>query len=712
MVTNLFALGVLLAVPSMQPPSTPKEPVADEYHGVKVVDDFRWLEDWSSPRVKQWSDQQNDYTRATLDALPGVDDVRARMAALLSATSASYGSPAWTKGRLLAIKSQPPKQQSFLVSMPGPMHADQERVILDPNVMDPEGGTTIDWFVPSPDGTMVAVSLSEHGSEAGNVHVYDLATGKKVHETIERVQGGTAGGDLAWAPDSRGFYYTRYPREGERPAADMHFYVQVYFHALGEDPAKDRYEVGKDFPRVAEIVLECLDSGPMAGTVLASVQKGDGGEFMHFVRNDGAWRRITRYEDRVVQAVMTPQGSVVMVSYKDAPRGKVLMMTLDEPRIAAAREIIPQGEHAVVNEFFEASNLLATSDTLYVSYQTGGPSVVRAFGYDGAERWAISGGEVAAVHGLTALDNGQVLLSVASYVEPLRWMVHDGKDQSLSPTPLSSQYPFSFADYEVVREMATSKDGTKVPLNITRKKGIKLDGSHPCLVTGYGGYGVNIEPRFRAGTLALLEQGFVFAEANIRGGGEFGDLWHKQGNLTHKQNVFDDFAAAVEHMHKAGYSTPQRTAVTGGSNGGLLMAALFTQRPELAKCVVSRVGIYDMLRVELSANGEFNIPEFGTVKDPAQFKALHAYSPYHHVKEGVKYPPVLFMTGANDPRVDPMQSRKMTAKLQSVGATALLRTSSNSGHGAGTALSEQIEQSVDVNAFYFHHLGVSYRPVK
>jgi prolyl oligopeptidase len=247
------------------------------------------------------------------------------------------------------------------------------------------------------------------------------------------------------------------------------------------------------------------------------------------------------------------------------------------------------------------------------------------------------------------------------------------------------------------------------------RKGTKRDGSNPALVTGYGGYGTNLTPSFSAIRRVLLDQGFVCAVANLRGGGEYGEPWHRQGNLTHKQNVFDDFAAVLKLMIDRGYTNPEKLAIEGGSNGGLLMGAAFTQHPELMKTVVSHVGIYDMLRVERSANGVFNIAEFGTVENSEQFRALYAYSPYHHVKDSVRYPAVLFLTGANDPRVDPMQSRKMTARLQAATPSdvpILLRTSANSGHGAGTPLSERIEQTVDVFAFLFDQLGVSFRTLR
>lgn len=266
-----------------------------------------------------------------------------------------------------------------------------------------------------------------------------------------------------------------------------------------------------------------------------------------------------------------------------------------------------------------------------------------------------------------------------------------------------------FSDIEVVREFATSKDGTQVPLNILRRKGTPLDGNNPTLLTAYGGYGISLRPEFNFTDRIWFDRGGIKVIANIRGGGEYGEAWHFGGNLTHKQNGFDDFAASAQHLIERGYTKPARLATEGGSNGGLLMGAFLTQHPDLARAVVSHVGIYDMLRVELDPNGAFNVTEFGTVKDPAQFKALYAYSPYHHVVDGTKYPAVFFLAGATDGRVNPANSRKMTARLQaatSSGRPILLRLSGNSGHGMGTALSERIAQEADVFAFLFDQLGV------
>ena len=338
---------------------------------------------------------------------------------------------------------------------------------------------------------------------------------------------------------------------------------------------------------------------------------------------------------------------------------------------------------------------------LYVADLAGGPSQARFFGLNGGLKANLPVPPVSSVSALTA-SGEEALFRMESYVEGGAWYLFDPGTLQLKKAGLDGRVPSIAADYEAVREFA----GNKVPVNIIRKKGIKLDGSHPTLLYGYGGYGISLTPGFLSTQRVLLENGFVYAVANIRGGGEFGEQWHEEGNLTKKQNVFDDFAAAAKLLIDRGYTNTSKLAIMGGSNGGLLMGAELTQHPELFRAVVSFVGIYDMLRVELSPNGAFNVTEFGTVKEQDQFKALYAYSPYHHVKPGTQYPAVLFLTGDNDPRVDPMNSRKMTAILQSSGTKRpiLLRTTSEAGHGIGTARNERFAQWADAYAFLIQEL--------
>jgi prolyl oligopeptidase len=689
------------------PPATPKQPVTDEYQGEKIVDPYRWLENGDDPKVKAWSDAQNAYARGVLDALPHVAEIRARLTELENAASTTYGEITWKAGKLFAIKNQPPKQQPFLVVLTGPDETGSERVVVDPNVLDAKGGVVIDFYAPSPDGKLVAVSLSHGGTEEGDVHVYDVETGAERGDAVPRVNGGTAGGGVSWAGDSKGLFYTRYPRQGEKPEADMGFFQQVYFHALGEPTAKDRYEIGKDFPRIAEVKLETSEDGKW---VLASVQKGDGGEFAHYLRaGDGKWTQVTAFEDRVVHAALGHEGDVFLLSRAGAPRGKVLRLKAGEP-LAKAAEVVPQsapGGPVVVG-------LVVTPHRLYVTDQIGGPSQLRTFALDGKDAKTVDLPPVTAVGQVAPLAGDEVMFRTEMYTSPVALMRYDPAKNTAARTALSTSSSVDYTDTEVVRETATSKDGTKVPVNIIMKKGTKLDGSSPTVLSGYGGYGVSMQPGFSARRRIWIDQGGVLAIANIRGGSEFGDEWHLAGNLAKKQNVFDDFAAAMKHLVDRKYTSKEKLAIMGGSNGGLLMGAMLVQHPDMFKACVSSVGIYDMLRVELHPNGAFNVTEFGTVKNPEHYKAMRAYSPYHNVKDGAVYPPVLFLTGASDPRVDPYHSRKMTARLQEAEegkGTVLLRTSAG-GHGGGTPLSQRIEQGVDIYAFLFDRLGVDYKPVQ
>jgi prolyl oligopeptidase len=299
------------------------------------------------------------------------------------------------------------------------------------------------------------------------------------------------------------------------------------------------------------------------------------------------------------------------------------------------------------------------------------------------------------------------MILTSTFLTPLGWSRYDPVEGEVRRTALFSSSPADFSDCEVVREFAISRDGTKVPLNIIRRKGTRLEGDNPVLLTGYGGYGISLSPSFRSRRRLWLDMGGVVVVANLRGGGEYGEAWHTAGNLTNKQNVFDDFIACAEHLIKSKYTHPDRLSIEGGSNGGLLMGAALTQRPDLFRAVVSHVGIYDMLRVELDPNGAFNVTEFGTVTNPNQFEALYDYSPYHRVQAGTEYPAVMLMTGENDGRVLPYHSRKMAALLQASTASdkPILLRINTSGHGIGTALDETIAEDADVFAFLYSQLN-------
>ena len=716
----LLAAGIAtsaLAANIPAPPPTKAMPVEDTIQGQVVHDPYRWLENWDDPKVQAWSDAQNARTRTYLDALPAQEPAKKELTKLITATSPAYYDLHPEGNLVFAMYSDPAVQQPMLVTMDASADPKTRKVLIDPNKLDAKGHIAIDWFVPSHDGAKVAVSMSKNGSEDGTLHVFDVATGKEIDTPIPNVQYPTAGGSLAWSKGDGSFWYTRYPGP-TAPEADQHFYLQAYHHKLGDDWHKDPLVLGKKdgLERVSELFI---DNRYDLDSVLVSVQRGDGGEWAFYVLKDGqAPVETATYADRVVYAVIGPDGALYGISRKDALNGKVVKAAapFTKGALASAKVIVPESNVAIVSGGAEqgSPDLNLSSDRLFVRDIIGGPNEVRIFDLNGKAEGKLPLPEIAANNEIQPLKDGSVLFDVSTFLRPRYYASWNPKTNKTVETELKVTSPISFADAEVVREFATSKDGTKVPLNIIRKKGIKLDGSHPTLLYGYGGYGINMTPGFAGAMRRLwLDAGGVYVIANIRGGGEYGEKWHREGMLTKKQNVFDDFAAAGEYLISAKYTNHDKLALMGGSNGGLLMGAEITQHPGLARAVVSAVGIYDMVRVELDPNGAFNTTEFGTVKNPEEFKALYAYSPYHHVVKGTKYPAVLMLTGATDGRVNPLHSRKFAAMLQADNASdhpILLRTDKQAGHGIGSSLSQRIAEYADELSFLFDQLGMTYPP--
>ncbi len=691
-------------------PAAPRQPVTETYHGVPVQDPYRWLEDWADPRVQHWSAAQDRRARAYLDALPYRQAIYDRLYRQISATSASFYALRAAGGRIFALYNQPPKNQPMISVLGGNADPAGARVVVDPNTLNPKGTTAIDWFVPSPDGSLLAVSMSENGSEDGSVHIFAVDSGKQVYEVLPRVQYPTGGGSLAWRADSRGFWYTRYPGT-ERPEADRHFYMAVYFHELGKDPARDAYVFGKGLPKIAEIALSNRHNKRF---VLASVANGDGGEFAHYlIDRDGRVTQITHFADRVVAATIGADDNIYLVSRQQAPRGKLLTLPAAAPVLARARVLVPESDGALLSAGESGgSPIVITDRALYLREIVGGPSRVEIFSHDGKRLGELPLPEVASVDEIESLDDGTLLCEIETYLRPPYFSRYREATGKTEETALVQTSPVSFEDTEVLRAFATSRDGTRVPLNIVRRKGTALNGENPVLVYGYGGYHASEVPYFLGPSTRLwLDAGGIFVVTNLRGGAEFGEDWHRLGALTHKQNVFDDFIACARFLIDQHYTDPQHLGIMGASNGGLLMGAALTQHPELFRAVVSDVGIYDMLRTELEPNGVFNTTEYGSTRDPGQFKALYAYSPYHHVVDGTRYPAILMATGLHDGRVAPWQSRKMIARLQAAStpdSKIFLTVRSDSGHGHGSSLSVRTNQRADTYSFLFDQLGLRF----
>lgn len=698
------------ALTSAENVDTPRHTVSTTYHGVEVSEDYRWLEDRESERTKAWTAAQNARTRALLEGLPGYDAVRRRVEELVRAESVAWGrlsydetyeGPQRAGSAYLVLKREPSKQQPFLVALADLDDTSGARVVVDPNALDATGATAIDWFVPSPDGRIVALSLSSHGTEEGTLHLFDAETGEPAGVTIPRVNMGTTGGSLAWAGDSSGFWYTRGPAPGERPDEDIEFFQEVWHHTVGAPVARDRRDGPGPLtdPRIVEHFLATSADGRW---LIDRAQRGDSGEWQVFLRpqRGGDWWQAADVSDKCVGAVFGGD-ALYLLSRAGSPRGEVLRLALAEgATLAQARRVVP-ASHTTLE------SIAATGSRLWLLDIDGGPSGLRVCDGDGGNLTRVDVPPVSAVESLGALDDGEVAYVVQSLTHPRVWW-RAGGDGSPRPTALADETPVDLSSYRVERERATSADGTQVPMTIVSPPDVTRDGSAPALLTGYGGFAVSLKPRFDPSNLLWLEQGGVLAVANLRGGGEYGEEWHHAGRLTRKQNVFDDFAACASRLVDAGIAAPNRLAITGGSNGGLLMCATLTQHPELARAVVARVPVTDMLRAELHPNGAFVAGELGTVEDREQFEALRAYSPYHNVRDGTPYPATLLTGGESDPRVDSHHPKKMAARLQAAtsGDEPILLRVESGGHGLSASLDEDVAELADTYAFIFDRLGI------
>jgi len=676
---------------------TPRVPMTTSYHGVDVTEEYRWLEDASSPESIAWTQTQQRLTRAYFDAIPWREALGTRVEQVLRGERTAYKWLASGGSTFFALKEQTPRQQPFLVALTDLYATETERIVVDPDAMDPSGETTIDWFVPSPDDERVAVSLSEHGNEDGSLHVFDVESRGLVDEPIPHVN--LMGGSMAWRHDGSGFWYTRC-------ADPAGFRQQVWFHEIGGAP--DRVDLAGPFAdeRIAE---NFLSASPDGRWVMNRVQKGDGGDWQVFLRSqdpDGAWWQVADIADECKLGVLGTD-ELYLLSRRDAPHGKVLRLSLTAgATVADSDEIVPASDLVIVD-------FAVTRGTVWVVDIDGGPQQVRSFDRDGRQLPTTPVPPMSSVSSYTAslatLGADRVAWSCKSFTEPATWWVAvDGEVPR--PTALGTTSAVDLSGYEVIRDFAVSKDGTRVPLNIIAAPETPRDGTAPALMTAYGGYGISLVPRFDPELLLWLEQGGVYVIANIRGGGEYGEEWHRAGRLATKQNCFDDFIACADHLHETRTTSRDRLAIIGGSNGGLLMGAVLTQRPDIARTVVAAVPVMDSLRSETTTNGRFNTTEFGTVDDLEIFTALLAYSPYHNVVDGTGYPSVLLTAGENDTRVDAWHAKKMTARLQaatSSGRPVLLRLEST-GHLTGS-LDQAVDETTDLYAFIFDQLGLDYR---
>ena len=673
------------------PPTSAGEEV-EVLHGESIPDPYRWLEQGDDPRTQEWTASQNALTESLLAAVPGRARLRGRLDELLSIGALSTPEP--VAGRYFYQRRDGRQNQPVLYVREG--REGEDRVLIDPNSLDAQGTTALDWFYPSDDGRLLAYGLSENGSEQSVLHLLEVSSGAPLPDRIPR----TRAADLAWLPDGSGFYYTRYPAPGEVPEGEEHYHRSVFFHRLRTDPEGD------------SLVFRPAEKEHWPGVGLSP---------------DGRWLVIgvartfdqtdLYLQDRVAGTPPVPvakdlpatfdgevvRGRLYLRTNLDAPTYRLYLVDPEQPARAGWREIVPPRADAVLDGFKVAGSALA------LSYLERASSRLRLADLDGNEVRDVALPTIGSLFGLTGeWDGAEVFYGFTSYtVPPTVYRLE-------LPAGTSTLWRRVAADldpsrYEVRQVAYRSKDGTEVTMFVIHRTGLSRNGANPVYLSGYGGFNISMTPAFSRSLLLWLEHGGVVAIPNIRGGGEYGEAWHQGGMLGHKQNSFDDFIAAAEWLIREGYTRPERLAAAGGSNGGLLMGAVLTQRPELFGAVVIQVPLLDMLRYHRFLIARLWIPEYGSAEDPEQFRWLRAYSPYQHVRDGVAYPAVLLATAESDTRVDPMHARKMTARLQAATSSdrpVLLRLEARAGHGAGKPLNKVLDELTDTWTFVFWQLGV------
>src|SRR5713101_7589557 len=682
------------------PPLAPQKPVEEIVQGHKLTDRYRWLENSGDHEAQQWVSDELAYTRGVLDPLPGREQLHKRLGELLSIGTIS--APQIGGKYYFYTRREGTQNQPVLLVREG--LAGEDRALVDVNQLAADGTVALDWWVPSDDGKYVAYGTSPSGSEMSTLHVIESATGKLLPDSIER----TRAVSLAWMLDNSGFYYTRYPKKGEVAEGQEVYYRHVFYHTLGSDPAKDPLIFGKDLGPEDWPEVDLSNHGHwLLLTVAQGWTKTD--LYVQDLR-PGVERkppvRITEGKNFLYSGEIF-NGKMFITTNEDSPHYRMFAVDAASPARANWKEIIPQNDAILQGAVIVNGLLLA-------QYEKNASSQLKLLNTDGKPLGDVQLPAIGSIFGLGGKwDRKEVFFAFHSFTVPDSIYQVDLATRGKSLWSKVSAPGIDPDNYEVKQLWFDSKDGTHVPMFVFHKKGLELNGKNPTLLTGYGGFNISESPNFVGDRYLWLERGGVFAVANLRGGSEFGEDWHRAGMLGNKQNVFDDFAAAAEFLISQKYTDKDHLAIRGGSNGGLLMGAALTQRPDLYRAVVCQVPLLDMLRYQNFQIARLWVPEYGSSEDPKQFDWIYAYSPYHHVKQGTEYPAILFMTADTDTRVDPMHAKKMAALMQAEAANGqsrerpiLLRIDSKAGHGAGKPIAKQVEDMTDIYSFLFWQLGM------
>ena len=697
-------LAALLLLPALaqaeEPihyPETRKVDQKDTFHGVTVADPYRWLEGdvRETAEVRSWVEAQNRITSSYLSSLPQREAIAKRVAELIRYEEVEI--PVKEGGRYYTFRNDGVQDQDVLHVQSSLV--EEPEVLIDPNAWSKDGTVALTDVSASPDGRWAVYGAREAGSDWRVWRVMDLSSRQLLPDELKWIKACCA----AWTPDGKGFFYTRLPepKEGEEYQR-LNRDSRVWYHRIGT-------------PQSADVLVFEHPEHPAWGTELVVTEDGrylllslwSQGKLFRVLSRDltepyGAFRTLIPDFDNEYFFPVASEGTVVYFrTDQQAPRGRLIAVDVEHPEPERWQEVVPQSEHALA-EVTRVGNLL------FAHYLRDAKSQVRLFTLTGRHVRDVELPGIGSVQGFEGRrDSTETFYRYASFDTPpsiYRYDVASGESRLLHRPKLA----FDPALFEVRQVFYSSKDGTRVPMFLAHRKGLRLDGSNPALLYGYGGFNVSQTPNFSPFRLAWMEMGGVFALANLRGGSEYGEEWHAAGTRTHKQNVFDDFIAAAEWLVANGYTRPDRLAVQGGSNGGLLVGAAMTQRPDLFGAALPAVGVMDMLRFHLFTSGGFWVRDYGSVEKEEEFKALYAYSPYHNLKPGMRYPATLVTTGDTDDRVVPAHSFKFAARLQELQAgeaPVLIRIETRAGHGSGTPTSKLIERYADELAFLVENLG-------
>ncbi len=676
-------------------PTAKKVEQTDDYHGTKVADPYRWLEDSDSPDTRAWIEAENKLTFDYLSKIPQREQIKQRLTKLWNYEK--YTAPFKEGGRYFYFKNNGLQNQSVLYVADS--LTDSGRVLLDPNTLRADGTVALGGLAVSDNGKMLAYGLAQAGSDWQEWHVRNIDTGEDLADDIKDVKFSNA----SWTKDNKGIYYSRFPRGDEKTDLQAaNYYQKLYYHEIGQPQSSDQLVYERPDDKEMSVGGNVTDDGKF---LIITVGKGTAPMNMVYYKD------LTRPDAKIAALVdklendysfIDNEGSTFYFrTDKDAPRARVMSVDVSVKN-PVWREIIPQAKESLggvnfVNHEF-AANYLKDAATQIRIYDRSGKFVrnVELPGLGTAGGFAGKKDETETFYTYSSFNSAPTIY---------RYDMKSGKSEIYK----SAKVDFNSADYETKQVFYNSKDGTKIPMFITYKKGLKLDGTNPTLLYSYGGFSISMTPGFSVQNLVWLEMGGIYAQPSIRGGGEYGEEWHLAGTKLHKQNVFDDFIGAAEYLIKEKYTSPAKLAISGGSNGGLLIGATLNQRPDLFGAALPAVGVMDMLRFQKFTIGRAWTSDYGSSDNADEFKAIYAYSPIHNVKPGSKYPAVMVTTADHDDRVVPAHSFKYAATMQAAQTgdhPVLIRIETRAGHGAGKPTAKIIEEAADKMAFLVKELNV------